>query len=433
LRVHCKYRHFGLYIFLANAVSQYMAQPQKEHIMKNTIKLFGIIAIVAVIGFTMFACATASFGEVIKNAEALREYLQSQPANSPDAPLEITINNISSSMLKDVGDVLRSTDKYVSLKLTAFPLAINRIEDSTFRDCWSLTNLDLSSSAVYTIGNDAFRRCINLASITLPYDLSEFSQTAYTALADCPSLTTIEANYSKAYSSSEGVLYNKDKTQLIFYPRGKTGAFTVPGSVWEIAPYAFYGSKLTSITMYGGWYFDFQRGAMITFGIRNNAFTNCNNLTNVKINGQVLFEGNPFDSNLLEVYYATGEAIIGRDGKLIGFEEDSLGGTFIREIGSDTWSILSFPSGFMGAWKRDNYGNTLTFSVNSFTDSSQQANGALSRSFLARISDDSYTCYWASNVGREWTLTFRLENGDLVIEGDSGNDQRNWNGTWKKQ
>jgi hypothetical protein len=230
------------------------------------------------------------------------------------------------------------------------------------------------------------------------------------------------------------VLYNKDKSQLIYCLPAKTGAFTVPSSVWEILPYAFYGSKITSLDIYGGWYLDLQRGAMITFGIRNNAFTNCNNLTNVKINGQVLFESNPFDGNFLEVYYATGKALIDKNGKQLGYEAGTLGGTFTREIGSNKWSMLSFPSGFIGTWKRDNYGNTLTFSANSFTDSTQRAaDGELSRCFLVRISGDSYTCYWASNVDREWTLTFKLVSGNLVIEGDSGNDQRNWNGTWKKQ
>jgi hypothetical protein len=49
-----------------------------------------------------------------------------------------------------------------------------------------------------------------------------------------------------------------------------------------------------------------------------------------------------------------------------------------------------------------------------------------------RVSGDSYTCAWASN-GREFTLTFRLVNDNLVISGDSGDDERNWNGTWKKK
>ena len=42
------------------------------------------------------------------------------------------------------------------------------------------------------------------------------------------------------YSSKDGVLYNKDKTELVAYPANKTSAsFTIPSSVTTIASYAF--------------------------------------------------------------------------------------------------------------------------------------------------------------------------------------------------
>ena len=90
--------------------------------------------------------------------------------------------------------------------------------------------------------------------------------------------------------------------------------------------------------------------------------------------------------------------------------------------------VVEFPSGFIGTWKRDNFNNTLTFSANFFTDSAQP--GSIAN--LVRISGNSYTCAWASN-GSEFTLTFRLVNGNIEISGDSGNGETNWNGTWRKQ
>ena len=384
--------------------------------MKNTIRVLGFIA--------MIACATLSFGEVVK-ADALKEYLESRPANSPDAPIKISLK-MNASMFEGVADILRSTDKYVSIDIDSTNMFTSiSIPDSAFRDCKSLINMDLKAG-VTKIGKDAFRGCSNLVSLKLPSSLSEFSQTAYTALADCPNLTTIDASSCKLYSSAQGVLYDKEKRLLIFCPQAKTGALTVPGSVWNIAPYAFYGSKLTSISMSGGYGLNLQRGVMDYFTIGDNAFINCSNLTGVTIKSAAVFNANAFDGNLREVYEATAAATSNDGRRMLDIEK--LGGTFTRQIGSNTWTMLSFPSGFMGTWKRDNFGNRLSFSANSFTDSAQR--GSICN--LARISGDSYTCYFKGE-NEEYTLTFRLVSGNIVIEGDSGTGQLNWNGTWKKQ
>jgi hypothetical protein len=53
-----------------------------------------------------------------------------------------------------------------------------------------------------------------------------------------------------AYTSVEGVLFNKNRTVLIAYPVGKQGSYTVPSNVTSIGNYAFYRcSGLTSITI----------------------------------------------------------------------------------------------------------------------------------------------------------------------------------------
>jgi hypothetical protein len=44
-------------------------------------------------------------------------------------------------------------------------------------------------------------------------------------------------------------LYNKDKSELIAFPAGRTGSFAIPSHVKEIGQFAFSNSKLTSITI----------------------------------------------------------------------------------------------------------------------------------------------------------------------------------------
>ena len=59
---------------------------------------------------------------------------------------------------------------------------------------------------------------------------------------------TVHPNNSN-YSSLNGVLYSKDGKILMFYPRGKEGAFVVPESVEIIEAHSFFGcTKISSIT-----------------------------------------------------------------------------------------------------------------------------------------------------------------------------------------
>jgi hypothetical protein len=94
------------------------------------------------------------------------------------------------------------------------------------------------------------------------------------AFYNCTSLTAINVDSGNTvYSSENGVLYNKDKTTLVNYPGGKTGAFTILDSVRYIGDYSFYTcSKLTSVTIGSG-----------VFGINQWAFANCKGLTSITI------------------------------------------------------------------------------------------------------------------------------------------------------
>jgi len=87
-----------------------------------------------------------------------------------------------------------------------------------------------------------------LTSVTIPSSVTSIGGYPFYG---CSSLTSIVVDASNpAYSSLDGVLYNKDMTVLINYPGGKYGEFTIPGSVTIIGDSAFvfcYG--LTSVTI----------------------------------------------------------------------------------------------------------------------------------------------------------------------------------------
>jgi len=92
-----------------------------------------------------------------------------------------------------------------------------------------------------------------------------------------------------------------------------------------------------------------------------------------------------------------------------------------------TSNSSSFPSNLTGTWKRDNFNNTLTLTANTLKASNQ--------SFawnLTKVAGDLYTLSYQMINGNTITITIKLSNGNLVISGDSGDGQDNWNGVWKK-
>jgi hypothetical protein len=89
--------------------------------------------------------------------------------------------------------------------------------------------------------------------------------------------------------------------------------------------------------------------------------------------------------------------------------------------------VVTFPSGFSRRWKRSNFDNTLTLTENTIKASNSNYVWV-----LQRISGNAYT-FKRSDAANTITLTIGLTNSNLVITGDSGSGQDNWNGTWNRQ
>ncbi len=143
-----------------------------------------------------------------------------------------------------------------------------------FDACESATSVTIPNS-VSSIGQGAFWDCISLPSITIPASVTSIGESAF---GYCNSMTGIEvSDGNTAFVSVDGVLYNKQKTELMACPGGKTGSFTIPGSVTNIWPYAFvFCDKLTSVTI---------PGSVTTIG--DFAFSECYGLTSLEIPASV--------------------------------------------------------------------------------------------------------------------------------------------------
>jgi len=259
-----------------------------------------------------------------------------------------------------------------NLTSITIPNSVTYIGSSAFGSCESLISVTIPNSVTY-IGRGAFSSCYSLTAINVDADNGAYTAqdgVLYTkdkttlikypakktdtsfiipnsvtyiesdAFSDCTSLTTINvAVGNSAYTAQNGVLYNKNKTTLIAYPAGKTGAFTIPDSVTTIGGEAFhFCTSLTSITIpnsvtrIGDKAFQYCSSlTSVTIGnsvtrIDEKVFYDCNSLTSVTFNGTISESGlYGFDNfrdfgDLRDKYLAGGI------------------GTYVRASGSDTWT-----------------------------------------------------------------------------------------------
>lgn len=145
------------------------------------------------------------------------------------------------------------------------------IADSAFFACGSLPGITIPDS-VTSIGNCAFKDCNSLKSITIPKSVTTIGNCAFYTCYDLQSIE-VDSGNSK-YCSENGVLYNKEKTEIIRFPKEKTEiSFAIPKSVTKIADGAFeYCKNLTNVTI---------PNDMTSIG--NNAFESCSGLTDITI------------------------------------------------------------------------------------------------------------------------------------------------------
>ena len=158
-----------------------------------------------------------------------------------------------------------------SLKSITIPDSVTSIGAWTFYRCTSLKSITMPDS-VTSIGYYAFGDCTSLTSITIPDSVTEIG---YCAFESCTSLMAIAVDVENVnYISVNGILYNKDKTTVIYYPEGKKDKdYTIINGVTEIGDYAFNGcANLTSVTIPDS-----------VTSIGNHSFSYCTSLTSVTI------------------------------------------------------------------------------------------------------------------------------------------------------
>ena len=125
------------------------------------------------------------------------------------------------------------------------PDGITRIGREAFYQCTEVTSITIPNS-VTDIGSRAFQKS-GLTSIMIPSSVTYIGEFAFSI----DTLTSFSVNPNNpSFCSKDGVLYNKDQTVLLVYPRGKAeSSFIIPEGVTHIEKWAYSEGNLMNISI----------------------------------------------------------------------------------------------------------------------------------------------------------------------------------------
>ncbi len=128
---------------------------------------------------------------------------------------------------------------YSGLITLELPDSLHTIGARAFYSAYDLETVTMGKN-VAVIEEEGFFQCQSLSSIRIPATVTSIGSDAFSG---CSSLREIRVDAGNKYYSSDekGVLYNKDKTSLMYCPTTTSGKFTVPDSVNTVERHAFRG------------------------------------------------------------------------------------------------------------------------------------------------------------------------------------------------
>lgn len=195
--------------------------------------------------------------------------------------------------LKRVGDIVFGVDDDAE-----------EIEFPEGTKCVLPTDIDYKNVKRAVIRNIKNVNGINKLPETIVIADTEFSKNNMFGICrylNTTNVSCIEASPSSGFVSKDGILYSGDMSCLILCPIKKTGDIIVPEGVTCINDFAFYGTRIDSVTFPSSLKnirneafrqskirkIDFGSGIEKIGGYASNIFADCHNLTHVEFPPQV--------------------------------------------------------------------------------------------------------------------------------------------------
>ena len=221
---------------------------------------------------------------------------------------------------------------------------ISSIGSYFFYGCTSVKYVKIPST-VTSIGEGAFANCWDLTNVTIPANVTSIGHSVF---AQGRALESINVDPNNTvYKSPGGVLYNMEGTDLIQYPCGKDGSYSIPDDVKSIQPRAFAGC----------WMMKSVNISSSVESIGEYAFEDCNNLTSLNIPSSV---------------ETIGEGVLTRCQNLVSIDVSQNNTNYKSENGvlfnSEGTILIQFPGGKEGSYDvPDNVTTLLPYSFSGCT------------------------------------------------------------------
>ncbi len=135
----------------------------------------------------------------------------------------------------------------VNLTEVSIAESVERIDGYAFEGCSSVTEMTIPDR-VTSLGDFCFNYCSGMKTLRIGSGLEDLD---YHHLQNCSALENFFVSKDNAFFSDiDGVMFNKDRTKLRWYPLGRRGSYTIPEGTVIVAMRAFRECKgLTSVTI----------------------------------------------------------------------------------------------------------------------------------------------------------------------------------------
>ncbi len=194
-------------------------------------------------------------------------FLDTLPAGTDAEPNNLKINVASDDDILAVRDAIKNGKKYVNVTFAS--TSITTIPSQAFQQCTYLAGITLPSG-ITELGTSCFQYCSKLKTLNLPEGITSLPMyfmdgTAIESIQIPASLTTFDdwalygahsslteitvAAGNTNFKSVDGVLFSYDGKSLWWYPKGRTGSYTIPSGTEKLTGYCFEEAKLTSVTI----------------------------------------------------------------------------------------------------------------------------------------------------------------------------------------
>ncbi|MBQ3664727.1 MAG: leucine-rich repeat protein [Lachnospiraceae bacterium] len=233
--------------------------------------VFLLICAVAFCGFTEIQKAAASSDDVIASYVTDQNVWARLYESGELDFYEGYLNSNASipDLDDDSTEYWRNPDKIAKVKSVVFnegnSYHITRIGNNAFRGCTNLTSVSISDSIIQSIGRDAFNGCTKIKEINLPSAISSVDANAFRGTSNSLKLRVASANGSAAKAvtaaNSQNVFYvgkdsdfalrcDNDGTVTLVRYTGTSTTVTLPSYVNVIGSNAFReNTALTKITI----------------------------------------------------------------------------------------------------------------------------------------------------------------------------------------